>query len=116
MKTILDFVTLHTPDLRATRRYYTEVLGFEVSEERPGGNAFVQASGAGLAIRKDPDAARGHSNVTVSFIVPDAEAYHAQLVQRGAQVLVPPHDGPFGRMLIIVTPDGHRLSFREGQA
>ncbi len=115
MKTILDFVTLHTPDLSAARRYFTDVLGFEVTEERPGGNAFVQASGAGLAVREDPDARPGGADVTVSFIVPDADAYHAQVVARGARVLRPPHDGPFGRMFILVTPDGHQLSFRQGQ-
>lgn len=84
MKTILAFVTLHTPDYAAARAYFTEVLGFEVTEERPGANAFVQASGAGLALRTDggltPPVGTG---VSVYFIVPNLEQYHAQLVDRG---------------------------------
>ncbi|MFC4456683.1 VOC family protein [Deinococcus sonorensis] len=114
MKTILAFVTLHTPDYPAARTYFTEVLGFEVTEERPGANAFVQASGAGLALRTDagltPPLGTG---VSVYFIVPDVERYHTELVERGADIVDPPHDMPFGRTFTVRTPDGHRLGFYE---
>ncbi len=114
MKTILDFVTLHTQDLKATRAFYTDVLGFEVVEERPNGNAFVQASGAGLAIREDKTLIGKHGgDVSVSFIVPNADTYHQRLSERGVEIIQPPQNGPFGKMFIVCTPDGHQLSFRE---
>ncbi|GMA15841.1 VOC family protein [Deinococcus metallilatus] len=114
MKTILAFVTLHTPDYPAARAYFTEVLGFEPTEERPGANAFVQASGAGLAIREDREARPPLGvGVTAYFIVPDLENYHTQLARRGAEIVEPPHDMPFGRTFTVKTPDGHRLGFYE---
>ncbi|BDP43228.1 hypothetical protein DAETH_31970 [Deinococcus aetherius] len=114
MKTILAFVTLHTPDYPATRAYFTDVLGFEVTEERPGANAFVSASGAGLAIRADREAAPPlGTGVSISFIVPNLDTYHAGLVERGADIVEPPHDMPFGRTFTVRTPDGHRLGFYE---
>ena len=114
MNTILAFVTLHTPDHPRARAFFTEVLGFTVTEERPGANAFVGASGAGLALRENREAAPPlGAGVTVYFIVPDLEAYHAQLVARGAPVVEPPHDMPFGRSFTVASPDGHRLGFYE---
>ncbi|WP_019587930.1 VOC family protein [Deinococcus apachensis] len=114
MKTILAFVTLHTPDYPATRAYFEGVLGFEVTEERPGANAFVSASGAGLAIRADEGLAPPlGTGVSVYFIVPHLDSYHAQLVERGAGMVEPPHDMPFGRTFTVRTPDGHRLGFYE---
>ena len=114
MKTILAFVTLHTLDYQAAQTYFTEVLGFEPTEERPGANAFVQASGAGLAIREDREVAPPlGTGISVYFIVPDLSAYHAQLVERGANIVEPPHEMPFGRSFTVQAPDGHRLGFYE---
>ncbi len=114
MNTILAFVTLHTPDYGAARAYLTNVLGFEATEEWPGATAFVSASGAGLALREDRDARQPlGGGVTVSFIVPEVEKYHQQLVERGARIVQPPHDMPFGRTFTVQTPDGHQLGFYE---
>lgn len=114
MKTILAFVTLHTPNYPVTRAYFTDVLGFEVTEERPGENAFVQASGAGLAIRSDQVARPPlGAGVSLYFIVPNLDEYHAQLVGRGADIAEPPHEMPFGRTFSVKTPDGHLLGFYE---
>lgn len=114
MKTILAFVTLHTPNYPAARAYFTDVLGFEVTEERPGANAFVQASGVGLAIRTDegvrPPLGAGVSSY---FIVPNVDEYHARLIERGADIAEPLHDMPFGRTFSVKTPDGHLLGFYE---
>lgn len=114
MKTILAFVTLRTPDYETDRRYLTKVLGFEATEERPGANAFVNASGAGLALREDHGARPlPGAGVSVYFIVPDLEKYHGQLVARGADITQPPHDMPFGRTFSVQTPGGHQLGFYE---
>ena len=114
MNTILAFVTLHTPDYAAARAYLTDVLGCEATEERPGANAFVSASGAGLALREDPEARPPlGAGATVSLIVPELEEYHRQLVERGARIVPPPHDMPSGRTFTVQTPDGQQLGFYE---
>ena len=114
MKTILAFVTLHTPSYVQTRDFFVNVLGFEPTEERPGANAFVNASGAGLALREVKDAQPPlGAGVTVYFIVPKVEKYHDELVKRGATIAEPLHDMPFGRTFSVNTPDGHLLGFYE---
>lgn len=114
MKTILAFVTLHTSDYPATRAWFTDVLGFEVTEERSGANAFVSASGAGLAIRADPKVVPPlETGVSVYLIVPELNSFHDRILKRGADVVEPPHDMPFGRTFTVQTPDGHRLGFYE---
>ena len=119
MKTNLDFIALHTHDLSAARRYYTEILGFETTPGPPTAAVFTHAGGAILAVREPlPHEAREHlgSGASIWFAVPDADAYHAQLTAAGAQVTQPPQDGPFGRMFSVRTPDGHALTFHQAQA
>lgn len=114
MKTILAFVTLQTPDYAQARRFFTEVLGFEPTEERPGANAFVSASGAGLAIRENKEVKPPlGAGVSIYFIVPDLKKYHDQVVERGAEIAEPIHDMPFGRTFSVQSPDGHLLGFYE---
>lgn len=114
MKTILSFVTLHTADYAKARAFLTDVLGFEATEERAGANAFVSASGAGLALREvqglKPPLGGG---ITVYFIVPDVQKYHDELVGRGADIAEPLHPMPFGQTFSVNTPDGHLLGFYE---
>lgn len=114
MKTIPAFVTLHTPDYPRAREFFVNVLGFEPTEERPGANAFVNASGAGLAIREVKEARSPlGAGVTVYFIVPDVQKYHDELQGRGADIAEPLHAMPFGQTFSVRTPDGHQLGFYE---
>ena len=112
MKTHLSFVTLHTADYAAALAFFTDVLGFEATETRPGATAFVQAGGAGLALRSTggltPPLGTG---VTVYFTVPNLQGFHDQVVARGAPVSEPLHDMPFGRTFTVQSPDGHQLGF-----
>ena len=114
MKTNLDFIALHTHDLAAARRYYTEVLGFEITGGPPTAVSFTHAGGASLAVRQpqphEPQSSFG-AGVNLWFSVPDADAYHTQVAAAGAQITQPPQDGPFGRMFSVQTPDGHMLTF-----
>ena len=46
------------------------------------------------------------------FFVPDADALHAELVGRGASILRPPQDEPYGlRDFAVEDLEGHRLLF-----
>ncbi|BDP43227.1 glyoxalase [Deinococcus aetherius] len=117
MKANLDFLALHTRDLAAARAYYTRTLGFEVAQERPGAVVFAHGGGAEFAVREPLPGVDGTQpfgvGVSVWLGVPDAEAYHGQVVAAGARVVQPPQDGPFGRMFTLVTPDGHALTFHQ---
>lgn len=118
MHTNLDFIALHTRDLAAARRYYTEVLGFETTPGPPNAAVFSQLGGASLAVREPlPHEATDHfgAGASIWFAVPDADAYHTQLTAAGAQITQPPQDGPFGRMFSVRTPDGYALTFHQAQ-
>lgn len=116
--TNLDFIALHTADLTAARRYYTEILGFAAADQSPPNAAvFQHASGASLAVRlpqphevQQPPYGAG---VSIWFGVPDAAQYSQQLTERGANIIASLKPGPFGAMFSIQTPDGHTLTFHE---
>lgn len=114
MNVHLNVVVLHTPDLNAARRYYTEALGFTVAQEHPGNVLeFRGEGGAELALMEAPAWDTQPFPADLWFIVPDVDAYHAQVVAAGAHDAEAPQDGPFGRMFTLITPDGHRLTFHQ---
>ena len=117
-KTNLDFIALHTADLDAARRYYIEVLGFDLADSSPPNAAVFQASnGVSVAVRlpqsREVQQPPFGAGVSVWFGVPDAAQYHQRLVTKGAKVLTSPMPGPFGLMFSIQTPDGHTLTFHQ---
>lgn len=116
MHSNLDFVALHTHDLAAARRFYSETLGFETLAEPPGALIFRTAAGASWAVRepRPGEAQSGFgAGVSIWFGVPEVDALHARLGAAGVAILTPPHDGPFGRMFALTTPDGHTLTLHQ---
>ncbi len=116
MQTNLDFLTLHTCDLDAARTFFTDVLGFEANdapgEIRPTGLSFRRRDGAGVAIRQVPElAAEPGRGLSIYFRVPDAAAYHAEVVSRGATIVGELKEGPDGPVFSVTTLDGHTLGF-----
>ncbi|WP_424952181.1 VOC family protein [Deinococcus sp.] len=49
--------------------------------------------------------------LSISFRVPDASAYHAEVVSRGVQIAGELREGPDGPVFSVITPDGHMLGF-----
>jgi catechol 2,3-dioxygenase-like lactoylglutathione lyase family enzyme len=104
-------------DLEASRRFYTEKLGF--SETMKGdGWAFLSRGGCNLRIGHCPDAkamwnCQDHSWFAYLH-VEDATDLHREFVQRGVEIWHTLADQPWGmREFAIVTPDGHRMVFGE---
>jgi quinol monooxygenase YgiN len=48
--------------------------------------------------------------VSLWIAATDADALHAQLVERGVPILLPPADGPFGRFFAFRDPDGYAIT------
>lgn len=117
ISTQLGFVSLQVSDLEASRRFYTEVLGFRPAEQAPpDACVFETQSGATFAIRKplvDLQAATHLGwGVGLWFTVAGLDdllqriAGKATLV-RGVQPT------PFGNTAIIADPDGYWLTLQE---
>jgi catechol 2,3-dioxygenase-like lactoylglutathione lyase family enzyme len=108
-------------DLDRSGAWYEAVLGCTLDAVDPGNWLFATAPGGGTTfmLGRCPDAAPASEIGDHSYVaylhVDDVDAFHAQAVTHGAEVLKPPTDEPWKmRELALRTPDGHRLML--GQA
>ncbi|MBI3128393.1 MAG: VOC family protein [Candidatus Tectomicrobia bacterium] len=114
----LSTVFLIGRDLAASRRFYSEILGLdEASVQRDHvrykiGEAFLvvhapipdkEMRAWNLEPLREP---RG-SGVVLTLRPADVDAAHAALRERGADILFPPRDAPWGvRLFMVRDPDG----------
>ena len=109
-------------DVRRAAEYYKDVLGFRERSvmEGEGEEAAVYAildrdgTEIHLQIRRREIFADKRESLESDayFFVPDADALHAELVGRGASILRPPQDEPYGlRDFAVEDLEGHRLLF-----
>lgn len=107
---------LAVPDVEASQRHYVEALGFELLDIDAPGWRFVQRGPARFDLGECPDAlpvARlGDHSWVARIFMDDLDAYHAEIAPKGADILSPPEDKPWGlREMVVRTIDGHRLVF-----
>lgn len=83
---------LHVPDVLATTAYYRDVLGFtwDFGDET---YAVVWRDNSAIHFVRDEGVPRG---VHLFQWVKDVDAYHAEVVGRGAEVAMSPRDQPYG--------------------
>ena len=112
-------VVLEVEDQDRAKRFWTETLGFEVTQDAPYGNERWlevrtpdQAVVVVLDVRQGPrptapDPSLPTSNVF--FYTNDLQQTHQELVARGVQFPVPPVQQPFGWWSVFEDPDGNRF-------
>ena len=107
----LNFVLVHVPDIAQARTFYTEKLGFTVEAQQPSFVQFSQpGSGATFSIAtRSENPTYTEQDVELWWYVDDANATYAALRDRGAEIVDPPHDEPFGRAFSVKDPAGHVL-------
>lgn len=110
-----DFIALQVRNLAASRTFYVDVFGFDPSPQSPPGAAVFQTRPIALALREPlrplPDAGPLGTGMVLWIACTDADALHDLVVARGATVLSPPADSPFGRFFVAADPDGYALTF-----
>lgn len=96
-------------DVKASIRYYTEVLGFTLNWCDEDGNSFASVSrGECNLFLSSGD--QGHAGAWIWLAVGDADAAHAELVAKGAKIHHPPANYPWGsREVHVADPDGNVL-------
>jgi uncharacterized glyoxalase superfamily protein PhnB len=104
--------------LDESTRYYIDVLGFELEPIEAPGWSFLQRDSCRLMLGECPDevdaAETGNHSWFMHLLVEDVDGLHAELVQKGADVVVPIGNRSHGhREFVIRTPDGHRMMFAE---
>jgi uncharacterized glyoxalase superfamily protein PhnB len=104
-------------DLARSTRFYMDVLGFrrDFGDESDGWS-FLSRDGFRLMLGECPDAMPaselGDHSWFVHLLVDDADALHAELAGRGAEILSAPETKSWGlREFVLRTPDGHRIVF-----
>lgn len=115
-------------DVTASRRFYVELLGFDVAYERPEeGFVYLARGRAELMLeRYDPDGwvtapmeppfGRG---ISFEIEAPDTEALHDRLQAAGVDLFRPLHDAWYrrgdvelgNRQFLVQDPDGYLLRF-----
>lgn len=112
----LDYVVLICRDLAVMRRFYTDVLGFEVHEEVADRWIGLRIGSSLLALRgrarhDGSPTGTGGASVQLAFRVPpgDVEAAAAQLAAHGVQLLEPVRDQPFGHRTLFFADPEHNV-------
>ena len=104
-------------DLDVSTRFYTEVLGFGRDfGDGSDGWSFLSRDGFRVMLGECRDAMPagelGDHSWYVYLTVDDVDALHAEVADRGAEILSRPTSKPWGlREFVLRTPDGHRIVF-----
>ena len=111
-------------DVKAAAEAYAEKLGFEVLGYwgEPAGFSIVRRGPVTLMLATPwtgdafrPNAAFGRPDAYI--YCEDVDALHAELVQRGAEVICAPEDQPHGcREITVRDLDGHEIIFGQDLA
>ncbi len=105
-------------NLDVSTRYYIDVLGFARDPIDAAGWSFLSKDRFKVMLGECPDAIAagetGEHSYFVHLLVDGVDEYYEQIKSRGALILFPPSDKPWGlREFGLRTPDGHRLVFAE---
>ena len=110
-----DFIALQVRDLAASRTFYVDVFGFNVSDHCPPGAVIFRTAPVPLALRDPlrllPETGPLGVGMALWIACADADALHDLVVQRGGTIVSPLADGPFGRFFVAADPDGYALTF-----
>jgi lactoylglutathione lyase len=115
----LEFTSLQVKDLEASIEFYTNKLGFELSEIKSAyAVVFTFNKGeASFAIRTPLENIENKElgvGVSLWFAIDEKiEDLEKNLTEKGVDILAPISDTPFGKILQIKDLDGYRLTFLE---
>jgi len=104
----LDFVTIYTKNLAASREFYAKRLEFPIIRERQ--NEFFQIEVAGVPICVDLDTTQPHQN-NLGVVVSDLAATEAALRERNLTVTSGHTADSEERWLAVKDPDGNEIIF-----
>ena len=103
-------------DVDAAVDWLCAAFGF-TERWRAGGHRAQLSYGAGALVLAEPSS-RGEAVPSAVLVrVEDVDAHHLQARERGARILQPPTDHPYGeRQYTAVDPAGHRWTFSQSIA
>lgn len=115
----LDFASVQVRDLEVSKAFYTNKLGFELSEiSNSEACIFKYNKGeASFAIRKPIGNLEGKElgvGASLWFAIDEKiEELQSQLTEKGVILLGTINNTPFGKTLMVKAPDGYVITFLE---
>ena len=115
---IKSYHVIAVNDLKASTRYYQEVLGFEVKEIGGSGCYFYDKDSCRILTGECPEALApaqiGDHSYFAYLVVAGIDNYFSEVSDAGAEILKPLTDEPWGmREFALRTIDGHRIMVGE---
>ncbi len=104
----VDFVTIYSKNLTASREFYIEVLEFPLIREVP--NEFFQINMAGVPICVDLDPGKAHQN-NLGLVVDNLAATEAALRKKGLVVQSGSNPTSKEQWVGVKDPDGNEVIF-----
>ncbi len=108
-------ITLQVADLERSVRFYGDSLGLNFDVQYSGNARGAMVGDVLLLLHRDfqPESIKQERGVGIElhFSIPDADAYLAQLKQRGVEAEEEPKDQPWGRVFSVSDPDGYAIEF-----
>jgi predicted enzyme related to lactoylglutathione lyase len=106
---------LATTNLEASRKFYTELLGWQLKEGQSEGMIYNEISAGGRGIggmyQTGPEQGDAPSQWVAYVAVEDVDAKAKQVEELGGKVCVPPTDIPnVGRFCVINDPTGASIA------
>jgi uncharacterized protein len=106
---------LATRDLDAAKRFYTELLGWQLKESDAAGMAYNEIVAGGEHVgglyQMGPEQPEGPSRWTAYVAVDDVDERAARVEALGGKLCMPPTDIPnVGRFCVITDPSGASLA------
>jgi predicted enzyme related to lactoylglutathione lyase len=115
-----DFIALQVRNLAASRQFYVDIFGFEVSAHCPPGAVIFKTEPIPFALREPlralPEAGPLGVGMALWIACTDADALHDLIAKRGGAILSPLADGPFGRFFVAGDPDGYPITFHTARS
>jgi catechol 2,3-dioxygenase-like lactoylglutathione lyase family enzyme len=108
-----DFIALQVRNLAASRQFYVDIFGFEVSAHCPPGAVIFKTEPIPFALREP---LRALPEAGPLGVCTDADALHDLIAKRGGAILSPLADGPFGRFFVAGDPDGYPITFHTARS
>jgi uncharacterized glyoxalase superfamily protein PhnB len=102
------------PDVTEAVEWLCETFGFTERWRAGSHRAQLAVGDAGVVVAEQSDSLPGSSNHSVMVRVEDVNSHHEHARERGARILHPPTDYPYGeRQYTVEDLGGHHWSFSQ---
>ncbi len=115
----LGYVIVFVSDMEKSVAFYRDVLGFPVRHQSRKWTE-LDTGGTTLALHLAEASQHPHAHATmpaghchVGLTVPDLDAFHAKMVEKGVTCVQPPKKQDWGTLAVYADPDGMPVSASE---